>query len=42
MRRAMNLAGLVVEEKAHWALDDAKNITRLLPFVLGHKRLNRQ
>ncbi|MGV2873207.1 hypothetical protein [Colwellia sp. E150_009] len=26
MRRAMNLAGLVIEGKAHRALDDAKNI----------------
>ena len=35
MTRACSLAGLRVEGQHHRALDDALNIARLLPWVLG-------
>ena len=39
MSKALNLCGLGLEGAHHRALDDAKNIPRLLPWIVGGQRL---
>ncbi len=39
MAKALELAGLLLEGEHHRALDDACNIARLLPWVLGDRLL---
>jgi len=39
MSKALRLCGLPLEGAHHRALDDAKNIARLLPWIVGGKRL---
>jgi len=41
MKRAMSLVGLPIDGRAHRALDDAKNITKLLPFIFGLEKIKR-
>lgn len=40
MAKALQLAGIVLEGTHHRGIDDAKNIAKLLPFVLGRQPLN--
>lgn len=35
MKSAMQLTGLSIDDRAHCALGDAKNISKLLPFIIG-------
>ena len=42
MKRAMQLAGLTIDGRAHRALDDVKNISKLLPFIFGFKNIKRE
>lgn len=41
MKRALDLAGFPLQGSHHRGLDDAKNIARLLPFILGSKSIDR-
>jgi inhibitor of KinA sporulation pathway (predicted exonuclease) len=38
MRRALNLCGLMMEGAHHRGIDDARNIARMLPFILDDAR----
>jgi inhibitor of KinA sporulation pathway (predicted exonuclease) len=40
MAEALQLAGIGLEGTHHRGLDDAKNIAKLLPFILGRQQLN--
>lgn len=40
MPEALQLAGLELEGTHHRGIDDARNIAKLLPFILGRKQLN--
>ena len=40
MYKALRLCGLGLEGAHHPALDDAKNIARLLPWIVGDQRLS--
>jgi inhibitor of KinA sporulation pathway (predicted exonuclease) len=42
MKNAMQLAGLFMNGGAHRALDDAKNISKLLLFILSFENIKRQ
>jgi inhibitor of KinA sporulation pathway (predicted exonuclease) len=40
MAEALQLAGIELEGTHHRGIDDAKNIAKLLPFILGRQQLN--
>jgi inhibitor of KinA sporulation pathway (predicted exonuclease) len=40
MEEALYLAGLELEGTQHRGIDDARNIAKLLPFILGRQQLN--
>lgn len=40
MAEALQLAGLPLEGTHHRGIDDARNIAKLLPYILGRKQLN--
>ncbi|XGW00740.1 MAG: exonuclease domain-containing protein (plasmid) [Leptolyngbya sp. BL-A-14] len=39
MAEALQLAGIALEETHHRGIDDARNIAKLLPFILGRQQL---
>jgi len=39
MAAALNLAGLKLDGTHHRGIDDARNIARLLPFIVGSKKI---
>jgi inhibitor of KinA sporulation pathway (predicted exonuclease) len=40
MAEALQLAGIALEGTHHRGIDDARNIAKLLPFILGRQQLN--
>ena len=40
MEKALELAGLPLEGTHHRGIDDARNIAKLLPYILGQKKLS--
>ncbi|WP_013320295.1 3'-5' exonuclease [Gloeothece verrucosa] len=40
MKEALELAGLTLSGTHHRGIDDARNIAKLLPYILGRKQLN--
>lgn len=40
MSEALQLAGIPLEGTHHRGIDDARNIAKLLPFILGRQQLN--
>jgi hypothetical protein len=42
MKRAMQLTGLSIDDRAHCALGDAKNISKLLLFIFGLENIKRE
>jgi len=41
MAQALQLAGIELEGTHHRGIDDARNIAKLLPFILGRQQLDR-
>ncbi|WP_246141950.1 3'-5' exonuclease [Hyella patelloides] len=39
MAKALNLAGINLEGIHHRGIDDAKNIARLMPYILGREKI---
>lgn len=42
MAQALEMAGLTLEGTHHRGIDDARNIAKLLPYILGHKQISRR
>jgi inhibitor of KinA sporulation pathway (predicted exonuclease) len=42
MAQALQIAGLTLEGTHHRGIDDARNIAKLLPYILGTKQLSRR
>ncbi|VXD16618.1 Exonuclease RNase T and DNA polymerase III (fragment) [Planktothrix paucivesiculata PCC 9631] len=40
MAQALQLAGIPLEGTHHRGIDDARNIAKLLPFILDQQRVN--
>jgi inhibitor of KinA sporulation pathway (predicted exonuclease) len=40
MKEALKLAEIELEGTHHRGIDDARNIAKLLPYILGKKQLN--
>lgn len=40
MAEALQIAGLPLQGTHHRGIDDARNIAKLLPYILGRKQLN--
>jgi len=41
MAEALQLAEIKLEGTHHRGIDDARNIAKLLPYILGRKQLNK-
>ena len=39
MAKALDLAGIKLEGIHHRGIDDAKNIARLMPYILGREKI---
>jgi inhibitor of KinA sporulation pathway (predicted exonuclease) len=40
MARALEIAGIELKGTHHRGIDDARNIARLMPYILGQKKIN--
>jgi inhibitor of KinA sporulation pathway (predicted exonuclease) len=40
MAEALQIAGLPLEGTHHGGIDDARNIAKMLPYILSRKKLN--
>jgi inhibitor of KinA sporulation pathway (predicted exonuclease) len=42
MKQALQLAKIELEGTHHRGIDDARNIAKLMPYILGRKKIDQQ